>query len=385
MERYYKDGTIPWVKSGELNEEIIKDTEEQLTQAAIEETNIKLIPAGALLIAMYGATVGRMGILGMTATTNQAVCHIIPNPDIAYVRYVFHFLRSIVPHLLTKRVGGAQPNISQGIIKELKVPLPSLAEQRRIADALDRAEALRAKRREALAELDRLGQSIFFELFGDPAINQKKFPHIELGEIVKVISGYAFKSDDFSTEGKAIVRISNLQGEDIDLSSVVRIPEPKLDRGRNFKIYPGDILIAMSGATTGKLGLVPLNIGEELYQNQRVGNYRITNPEKIQKEFLLGLLRSDFYHRFLWQLAWGAAQPNVSAGQLESAVVPLPPLPLQQEFAHRISISKTLKSTYRASLSELDALFASLQHRAFRGELFHEQRRNEQQLRLPEI
>ena len=154
LERYYEGGTIPWVKSGELRESVINETEEHVTEAALRETNMKLVPAGALLLAMYGATVGRLGILGVDATTNQAVCHIVPDPKAAEVRFLFHALSNQVANLVARGVGGAQPNISQGIVKDLKLALPPLAEQRRIAEVLDRAEALRAKRRAALAQLD---------------------------------------------------------------------------------------------------------------------------------------------------------------------------------------------------------------------------------------
>ncbi|TAE89948.1 MAG: restriction endonuclease subunit S, partial [Verrucomicrobia bacterium] len=133
IERYYENGTIPWVKSGELRENIITETSEHVTDAALRETSIKLVPAGALLLALYGATVGRLGILGVEATTNQAVCHIIPDPKRANVRYLFHALSNQVPNLIARGVGGAQPNISQGIVKELALMLPPLAEQKRIA------------------------------------------------------------------------------------------------------------------------------------------------------------------------------------------------------------------------------------------------------------
>lgn len=164
IERYYEGGTIPWVKSGELRETIINETEEHITEAALRETNVKLVPAGALLLAMYGATVGRLGILGVSATTNQAVCHIIPDPKVAEVRYIFHALRNQVSNLIARGVGGAQPNISQGIVRDLVLPIPPLPEQRRIAEVLDRAEALLAKRRAALAQLDMLTQAIFMRI-----------------------------------------------------------------------------------------------------------------------------------------------------------------------------------------------------------------------------
>ena len=178
MARYYDGGTIPWVKSGELRESVINSTEEHVTEAALKETSVKLVPANALLVAMYGATVGRLGILGVPATTNQAVCHIVPDPKRADVRYLFRALETKVSEMLRRTVGGAQPNINQGIVRKLTVPLPPLKEQRRIAAILDQAETLRTQRRAALVQLDSLTQSIFLDMFGE----QTAFPLVALDQ-----------------------------------------------------------------------------------------------------------------------------------------------------------------------------------------------------------
>ena len=166
LEKFY-NGEIPWVKSGELRESIICETEETITQAALRETSVKMVPAGALLVAMYGATVGRIATLGIDATTNQAVCHIIPDESVADQRYLFYALRTQVPKWLEMRVGGAQPNISQQIIKNTKIPLPPLDEQRRIAAILDKADAVRRKRQEAIRLTEELLRSAGINLSRD--------------------------------------------------------------------------------------------------------------------------------------------------------------------------------------------------------------------------
>ena len=160
MQRYYEGGTIPWVKSGELREEVITSTGEHITVTALKETNVKLVPKDALLLALYGATVGRLGILGIQATTNQAVCHIIPNSLRVDLRYMFHSLSNQVSYLVGRGVGGAQPNISQGIVKSLAIPLPPLDLQHRFAAIVGSVEQQKANQRAHLAELDTLFASL---------------------------------------------------------------------------------------------------------------------------------------------------------------------------------------------------------------------------------
>ena len=160
MQRYYEGGTIPWVKSGELREEVITSTGEHITATALKETNLKLVPKDAVLIALYGATVGRLGILGIQATTNQAVCHVIPNSLNVDLRYMFHSLLNQVSYLVGRGVGGAQPNISQGILKSLAIPLPPLHLQHRFATIVEAVEQQRARQRAHLAELDTLFASL---------------------------------------------------------------------------------------------------------------------------------------------------------------------------------------------------------------------------------
>ena len=172
----YYGGGIPWVKSGELRDDVLNFTDEHITDLALQESSAKVVPAGAVLVAMYGATVGRTALLEVDASTNQAVCFIIPESNLAVSRFVWYLLRASYDDLLAKRVGGAQPNISQQIIRRLRVPLPPLSEQRRIVEILDHAEALRKRAREADAKAARILPALFLKMFGDPAANPMDWP-----------------------------------------------------------------------------------------------------------------------------------------------------------------------------------------------------------------
>jgi type I restriction enzyme S subunit len=346
LERYYKGGTIPWVKSGELRESVINKTEEHVTEAALNETNVKLVPAGALLLAMYGATVGRLGILGIEATTNQAVCHIIPDQRTADVRFMFHALSNQVSTLIARGVGGAQPNISQGIIKDLELPLPPLPEQRRIAEVLDRTEALRAKRRAALAQLAPLTQSLFLDLFGDPVSNPRKWPQEDLETFFHFKTG---KLDSNAAVPSGQYPFFTCSREDYRIDSFAFDCEALLLAGNNasadysVKHYRGKFNAYQ------RTYVITLRDERNSYDySQFVLEHRLTELKRISKGTNTKYLTMELLNRIR---------------------IPVPPIELQREFALRVTAVEKLKTAQRASLAELDALFASLQHRAFRGEL----------------
>ncbi len=374
MDRYFEGGTIPWVKSGELRENIINDTEEKVTELALRETNVKLVPAGAILLAMYGATVGRLAILGVQATTNQAVCHIIPDPKNTDIRYLFQALANQVPTIIARGVGGAQPNISQGIVKDLVVPLPPLPDQKRIAAVLDKAEELRAKRRTALAELDTLSQAIFLEMFGDAGENPKNWPFQPVSAYVSEFQGgksmESESGEDVITRNR-VLKISAVTGMKFRPTEAKPVPdcyEPPIDHFAR----PGDLLF--SRANTSEL------VGAVAYVDQTPTNLLLPDklwrfiwrkPLQVEPLFVWSLFQTPFIRREISRRATGTSgsMKNISQEKVFGIRTILPPLPLQHEFARRVAVVEKLKTTHRAALSELDLLFASLQHRAFRGEL----------------
>lgn len=369
VDRYYKGGTIPWVKSGELRENIITATEEHITEDALKESSVKLVPAGALLLALYGATVGRLGTLGVEATTNQAVCHIIPDPQKADTRYLFHALANEVPNLVARGVGGAQPNISQGIVKDLQIPLPPLAEQKRIARILDAADALRAKRREALTQLDALLQSTFLTLFGDPVTNPIGWPMVTIGDLL-ISTSYGTSKKAHETVGAyPCLRMNNITySGDWNFSSLKYVDLEKKELPK-YLVHKGQLLFNRTNSKelVGKTGV-----------------YREETPMAYAGYLVRGIVdeavaTADFISSFL-NLPQGKAilmgmcknivgMANINAQEFRSIQIPKPPLPLQQKFAAIVESVERQKAAQRAHLAELDALFASLQHRAFRGEL----------------
>ncbi len=373
MDRYYESGSIPWVKSGELREGIITSTEEHVTTTALKETSVKLVPSGAILLAMYGATVGRLAILGVEATTNQAVCHIVPDPKIADTRYLYYAIANQVPSIIAMGVGGAQPNINQGIVKDLVIRIQPIQEQRRIAAILDQADALRAKRREALAQLDSLTLSIFVEMFGDVEGNDWAISSVadiadaSKGSIRTGPFGSQLLHSEFVKEGVVVLGIDNAVHNEFRWRGRRFISPEKYRELKRYTVQPGDVLITIMG-TCGRCAVVPADIPAA------INTKHICCITLDTKKCLPGFLHAYFLmhpiaRKYLAQTAKGAIMDGLNMGIIKAMPVPLVPMDLQRKFEVRLKSLQKTKSANIAAATELDTLFASLQHQAFNGKL----------------
>lgn len=249
-------------------------------------------------------------------------------------------------------------------LKRTKVVLQPISEQRRIAAILDQADALRAKRREALAQLDSLTQSIFIEMFGDPTTNAKEFPVLSLGEICDVRDG-THDSPKYVSTGFPLVTTKNLRDGVIDFAEVNLISEADYTAiNKRSKVDKGDILMPMIG-TIGSPILVRI---EPVFAIKNMALIKFKN-DSPDRQFVLSFLSSDFFEKLVSSESKGGTQKFLSLGAIRGLQIPVPPPPLQQTFATRIQSVEALKANHKAALQELDRLFASLQHQAFRGEL----------------
>lgn len=164
------NGSVPWLKSGELEDNTsIVDSEEKISEDAIKESSAKVFPKGTVLFAMYGATAGKLGILGIDASTNQAVAGMIPVAGKLNNKFLYYFLLKQREEIISKAWGGAQPNLSQTIIKKFKIPLPPLAEQRKIVARLDSLSEKISRLRQAQSQTQNdfvaLEQSVLSKAF----------------------------------------------------------------------------------------------------------------------------------------------------------------------------------------------------------------------------
>jgi type I restriction enzyme S subunit len=324
---------------------------------------------GDVLYIKDGATTGiaALNTYDFPFSMLSSVALLRPKPELCDSRFLCWWLNSpISKEKFIGQMGGAAiKRLTLAKIKRFEIPLPPLAEQRRIAEVLDKAEALRAKRRAALAQLDSLTQSLFLDLFGDPITNQKGFPISRMGDVCDVRDGTHDSPKYVSEEGYPLVTSKNLTTGVVDLSDVNYISENDYEQiNRRSKVNRGDIIMPMIG-TIGSPVLVE---DEPCFAIKNVALIKFTEASPLPI-FVRHLLSSHYFDHLISQKNRGGTQKFVSLGDLRGFLIPLPPLDLQREFARRVTAVEKLKTAQRTALAELDSLFASLQHRAFRGEL----------------
>jgi type I restriction enzyme S subunit len=301
--------------------------------------------------------------------------HVIrPHADKLDGRYTHHFLRLDSVRLAGERRmtgSGGQRRVPENYLANLAIPLPPLAEQRRIAEVLDRAEGLRAKRRAALAQLDALTQSLFLDLFGDPKSNPKAWPQKAMTELFAASPIFGSMIPPVSEKcGWLSLRVGNIQNWTLDLndSKYVELPFGSIER---HSVKDGDLLMARAIASQDHLGkcIIAHPKGAQWAFDSHLMRLRFdhnrTEPEFIRHLFMTPGGRA----LFLKASRKSTVQFNINTKEISSLQIPVPPIPLQREFARRVTAVEALKTAQRASLAGLDALFATLQHRAFRGEL----------------
>lgn len=267
-------------------------------------------------------------------------------------------------------VGGSLLRARPTHVSKIRIPLPPLAEQQRIAEVLDRAEALQDKRREALPQLDTLMQSIFLDMFGDPVTNMRGWAMLRLGDVLAMPLRNGLSPSYSGKIAAKVLTLSAITGSKFDATALktstfqsIPPPEQRVDES-DFLICRGNGNVRLVGK-----GYFPTSRMPEVTFPDTIIAARVS-PELIERGFLQHVWNSNAVRR---QVESFARTTNgtfkVNQAMLERIAFIAPPMILQREFAHRLTAMEKLKTAHRISLAELGALFASLQHRAFRGEL----------------
>ena len=274
--------------------------------------------------------------------------------------------RSRLSNCIKKAVN--QASVSIGDLQAIPVTVPPLPEQRRIAGILDTADALRIKRRATLAQLDTLTQSIFLDMFGDPATNPMRFPRKRLDALVReddsINYGVVQPGDDCE-DGIPLVRVGDLHNGRVEQSALKRISPSIESAYKRSRLRGYEILISCVGST----GMVALADDSVKGFNIARAVARVPLVESIERTYVASYLQTQSVQRYFANELRTVSQPTLNIKQISETIVLIPPRELQRKFAERVNTITRIRDCQFESQKELDAVFASIQVDAFRGRL----------------
>ena len=328
------------------------------------------VSPGDLLVS-WSATLGVFVWEGPdTALVNQHIFRVVPDHGRIDPCYLRHMLSDALVQMEQHLHGATMKHVNRGEFLATTIPLPPLDEQKRIAGILDAADALRAKRREALAQLDTLLQSTFLDMFGDPVTNPMGWEVRELKETKSRVQigpfGSLLHKEDYIVDGVPLVNPMHIVSGQIHVGSEQTVSEQKAATLSNYRLQTGDVVMGRRG----EMGRCAIVSDTEAGMLCGTGSLFVRpHPDELSSIFLARTFSSESMKRLLEGLSQGVTMPNLNRTMIEGLKVELPPLNLQHRFATIVESVEQQKTRQRAHLAELDTLFASLQSRAFRGDL----------------
>lgn len=368
---YYDKGTIPWLKTGDLNDGLITEVEESITELGLENSSAHVNPKGSVLIAMYGATIGKVGVLGMDCATNQACCACAVNESIVDNWFLFYYLLSQRQEFIKKSAGGAQSNISRAKIIEHPMPLPPIKEQRRIVEKLNEILPIVANYGEEQEALERLEKALPGKLRAsllqeaiqgklvpqideEPTVEQigvppedvpfaipEKWKWILASNVQLLVRGITFpssaKNKEYVENTIRCLTTGSIQ-EEYKPSSDVFVGDEYVKKTRQYLVN-GDIVL--SSANSKEL------VGKNILWKKTTGEYtfggfltvvRVLDSKILLSEYLFLVYQYFFRTGFFAELSTQTTNiANISNKLLSSLLIPVPPIEEQRRIVQKFT------------------------------------------------
>ena len=362
---YWTDGQYDWVSIADLGsyQKYVEDTKERISALAVQESGIKSVPANTVIMS-FKLSLGKTAITQEPVYTNEAIMAFIPTEKYAVLPDYFYYLFSAKDWTKGTNRAVMGTTLNKATLGAVSITVPPIDEQRKIAAILDKVSDLIAKRQQQLDKLDEAVKARFVEVFGEPDENPKHWQEDELSHHLKVIGGYAFKSDGFTDEGIPVLRIGNINsGHFLPVNMVYWPDDLALAR---YKVFPGDLVMSLTG-TVGKddYGNVCI-LGadyDEYYLNQR--NAKLSIEKSLNKCYFSELLKFPRIKKRLTGISRGIRQANISNKDILTLRVPMPPIELQEQFAAFVEQTEKTKIIISHSLEKLETLKKALMQEYF--------------------
>lgn len=365
----YWGGDIPWVTPKDLSDlsgPIFNEPVEFITESGFKSCSTQMLPKGALLFSSR-APIGLVAIAGLPLCTNQGFKSLVPRNDVDS-RYLYYCMKRLVPRIQELGNGATFKEVSRAVMEKVEIPLPPLPEQKRIADILDKADALRRKRQEAVDHVESMRRSVFLDIFGDPTSNPCGWQPVVFDKLLSDGMRNGISPSRRGTYTGKVLILSAITGGNFDPSAVKEgtfdspFDEGQLVDNRMFLICRGNGNKALVGA-----GHFPTqSLSDTVFPDTMIG--AAVDSEKVESSFLEEIWSTRHVRA---QIESGARTTNgthkVNQKVLSRIEFPLPPMAKQEQFGRIIRKLEDLQCEFDSQQS--NDLFNSLVQRAFRGEL----------------
>ena len=363
---YWDEGDIPWLQSGCCQNCDVYEAEKYITQIGYDNSSTRMMPVDTVMIALTGATAGKIGYLNFEACGNQSITGILPCDELNQ-RYLYFYLISQRNKILADCIGGAQPHISQGYVKNMRVPVPTKEEQQSIVEKLKGLSAIISQRQKEIELLDDLIKARFVEMFGDMLINPKGLPEKRLDSLADIVSGITkgrkVKTDELYEV--PYMAVSNVKDGYIDWTTVKTIMATggEIDQ---YRLMPGDVLMT-EGGDPDKLGrgaIIYEPPKDCIHQNHI---FRV----RLKQDVLLPVFMAQYLQQqkskryFLGCAKQTTGIASINMKQLSALPVLVPPMKDQEEYAAFVAQVDKSKVAVQKSLDETQLLFNSLMQKYF--------------------
>ncbi|MCK7605262.1 restriction endonuclease subunit S [Geobacillus stearothermophilus] len=367
---YWGNGN-KWLSISDMQGKYVSNTKEQITDLAVNECKMKIVPKNTVLMS-FKLSIGKIAITTEELYTNEAIASFpIIQKDKLIPEYLYYALQTLKLDKLSDRaVKGATLNKDK--LNQIKIPLTTLEQQKKIVKVLNKAQELIDKRKAQIEALDQLTQSVFLEMFGDPVSNPKGWDVKKLKDIAEIEDGdrgenYP-KQHELVSEGILFLSTSNFVNNKLDLSKVTYITKEKFSQLRKGKLRRGDLIVTLRGSI-GNIVIFDEEGYDTGFINAQMAILRLKNVNRI---FFQQLYTSNSFQLVLKKTQTGSSQPQLPLKNLKELEIIIPPLELQELFAATIQQINLKKELLLKSQAEIQNMFNSLMQRAFKGELFND-------------
>ena len=327
----------------------------------------KLAQKNDILLSVR-APVGPTNICNLEACIGRGLASIRVKENV-YYKYVYFHFKAIEKKLSQTGNGSTFSAITTSDVKNIKIPLPPLSTQKRIAEILDKADALRKKDQQLLKYYDQLAQSLFIDLFGDPVKNEKGWEVKKLGEFTQLVSSGSTPlggAKVYQKEGVYFIRSQNVLMNEISFDKISFINSKVHESMKRTWVEKNDVLLNITGASIGRVAV--FNDDDSANVNQHVCIIR-THKEKLSPIFLSNLIAKDSFQKKSIANSAGGTREAFNFNQIKAFQIIIPPISLQNQFATQIQNIEQQKEKVKAQLQASEHLFQALLKQAFNGGL----------------